>query len=94
MASKAGSLAVHINPDSEIGDIEPEDMEFLLEFNDAVALCLVMGWAWADIPVTMDGIKDLPASAYDAIVRHGQQNLARLMPNFSVDPDPKAPTES
>lgn len=70
-----------------------EELSFLLDFNDAVAICLVMGWSW-DAPVTIEGLMELPAHAYDHIVRHGQANMARLLPNFTVDPDPKAPTEN
>jgi hypothetical protein len=35
-------------------------------------------------------LHELPGSAYDKIVAHGQSLVSRLLPNFSVDPDPKA----
>lgn len=94
MASKAASLASVLQTKSDEEAAEAvNDLEFLLEFNDAVAICLVMGWSW-DVPVTADGLLDLPAAAYDNIVKHGQAHMSRLLPNFSVDPDPKAPTEN
>lgn len=94
MAARAASLAQQVQKmsDEEVA-VQGDDLEFLLEFNDAVAICLVMGWSW-DNPVNTEGLIDLPAAAYDVIVKHGQTNVARLLPNFSVDPDPKALTEN
>lgn len=78
---------------AETVSMTEDDMGFMLSFNDAVAVCLIMGWSW-EYPVSEDGLQELPASAYDAIVRHSQTMVSRLMPNFSVDPDPKALTEN
>jgi len=91
MSSRASKVAGRL--EGENPDLQTEDLEFLLEFNDAISICLVMGWSW-DNPVTIEGLLDLPASVYDFIVRHGQANVANLLPNFEVDPDPKAPTEN
>lgn len=68
----------------------PDDMAFVNQFNDAVAICLVAQWSWTDVPVSIEGLLELPIRAYEAIVQHGQKQVAALMPNFSVDPDPKA----
>ena len=92
MSSRAAKIAGKFEAD-EPTDVEEAELQFLLEFNDAVSICLVMGWSF-DAPVTVEGLLELPASAYDFIVRHGQANIARLLPNFQVDPDPKAPTEN
>ena len=98
MAGKAANIANRMNAEgldeSETLSIEEDDLRFLLEFNDAVAICLVMGWSWTEIPVTSDGLLDLPASAYDHVVRHGQAQVSRLLPNFGVDPDPKVTTDN
>ena len=92
MSSRAAKVAGKFEGD-EPTEVDEAELQFLLEFNDAVSICLVMGWSF-DAPVTIEGLLELPASAYDFIVRHGQANIARLLPNFQVDPDPKAPTEN
>ena len=85
-----------------LGDVDPsemseQDMEgmtsFMSEFNDAIAICLISQWSF-DIPVTKDGLLDLPASIYDEIIRHCTPLVSRLMPSFGVDPNPKVPTEN
>lgn len=100
MAGRVGGIAsklVGIQGDAaELASVEvsEDDMRFMLDFNDAVALCLVMSWAWSDIPVTADGLLDLPAVVYDEIINYSQGQVSRLLPNFAVDPDPKAPIGS
>lgn len=95
MAGKAAAIAQRMGgdslPEGQVVEIATDDMQFLLEFNDAVAMCLVMGWSF-DCPVTSDGLLDVPAAAYDEIIRHGQALVVRLLPNFAIDPDPKVPT--
>jgi hypothetical protein len=78
---------------AEMNEDELESMtDFMSAFNDSVALALVSAWSF-DAPVTKDGLLDLPASAYDEIVKHCTPLVSRLMPNFGVDTDPKAPTD-
>lgn len=67
--------------------------DFMSAFNDAVAIALISNWSF-EFPVALDSLLDLPASAYDEIVRHCTPLATRLMPKFGVDPDPKATTES
>lgn len=93
MSGRAAKIAGRLEGDDAVDKVEEDDLQFLLEFNDAVALCLVMGWSW-EHPITPEGLLELPASAYDHIVRYGQSMITRLLPNFQVDPDPKAPTEN
>lgn len=97
MSGRAGTVATRlsaVSAEEAAAEVSEEDMRFLLDFNDAIAVCLVMGWSWSDIPVTVDGLLDLPAVVYDEITRYSQGQVTRLLPNFAVDPDPKAPTES
>lgn len=91
MSGRAAQIAGRL--EGEATQVEQADLEFLLEFNDAISICLVMGWSY-DTPVDIGGLLELPAHTYDFIVRHGQANIARLLPNFQVDPDPKAPTDN
>lgn len=90
MSGRAAKIANNLEGETDY--VDTEDLQFLLEFNDAISICLVMGWSW-DVPVDVTGLLELPASVYDFIVRHGQSNVSRLLPNFQVDPDPKALTE-
>lgn len=69
------------------------DVEFFTMFNDAVALCLITQWSFPH-PLTTDGLQDLPGNVYDEIIKYVQPLTPRLMPNFGVDPSPKAPTEN
>lgn len=92
LASQAPAVAARVNGDSETS-INEADMGFLLGFNDAVAMCLVMGWSWEQ-PVSVDGLQDLPGRVYDEIIKHCQDLVPRLLPSFAVDVDPKAPTGS
>lgn len=91
LATKASGMTERVGPDAV--NVQADDLEFLLEFNDAVAMCLVVGWSFPE-PISIEGLQNLPGKVYDEIVKHGQANVARLLPNFSVDPDPKAPGES
>ena len=90
MAPRASNISNRLNNDEVV---EVGDMEFLLEFNDAIAICLVNAWSY-DAEVTAEGLLDLPAPAYDSVIRHGQANIKRLLPDFAVDPDPKVITEN
>ena len=93
MSSQAGSVASKVNED-DASVLEESDVDFLFRFNDAVALCLVVDWSWVDFPVSQDGLLDLPGVAYDALIKYSQSKVKDLLPNFSVDADPKALTES
>lgn len=90
MSGQAASVAGRLSDDDTP---EASDVEFVLGFNDAICMCLVMGWSW-DFPVSSDGLLDLPGPAYDALVKHAQSQLGRLIPSFAVDPNPKVPTET
>ena len=70
-------------------------MEFMTEFNDAVAYALINTWSF-DFPVSKDNLLNLPGAVYDAIVKHCSPLAKRLMPSFSADGamDPKADTEN
>jgi len=91
LASQAPSVAARVG--SGETDIDENDMSFLLGFNDAVAMCLIMGWSWEQ-PISVEGLQDLPGRVYDEIVKYCQVLVPRLLPSFAVDTDPKALTES
>ena len=65
----------------------------LYSFNDLVAVALISAWSW-DVPVTVDGLLDLAASDYDAILKLTAPLVSDLMPSFEPDPEnPESPTE-
>jgi len=79
------------------GSTSVDEAEFnaLYAFNDLVAIALIQEWSW-DVPVTIDGLLDLPASDYDAILKITAPLVPELMPSFSPDGanDPESPTVS
>jgi hypothetical protein len=79
------------NLNGEVGITETE-AEFISEFNDILILALVKEWSY-EHPITSEGLLELGGRDYDAIFRECNGLLGRLMPNFEVDPDPKATTE-
>lgn len=90
LSSNTGALQERLASNE---DVAISDVEFFTAFNDAVALCLITQWSFAN-PLTTDGLQDLPGNVYDEIIKHVQPLTPRLMPNFGVDPSPKAPTEN
>jgi hypothetical protein len=86
LASRASNLNI------QEGDTPSnDDMQFYMDFNDAVAMCLIEQWGW-DYPVTLEGLQSLPGRVYDEIIKYTQGMVMRLLPSFAVDTDPKAPT--
>lgn len=86
-----GAQLATLGERAEAGQVTAEDMELLSQMNDAIAVCLIVSWSW-DAPITVEGLQELPVSAYDEIVKYGQTVVERLLPNFTVNPDPKVPT--
>ena len=72
---------------------ESNDIEFIEDFNDNLALALVKEWSF-EFPISKDGLLDLPGPVYDEIQKLCAPLVRRLMPNFGVDPDPKVTTEN
>lgn len=93
LAPSASKVVRVENDEPVVNDLDDAGMDFLFEFNDAVALCLVSNWSWPH-KVCREGLQELPGNVYDAIVQYCSPLVPRLMPNFAVDPDPKAPIES
>ena len=90
MAPAASKVVTIKDGEALVGDLDESGMDFLFEFNDAIAMCLITAWSWSD-PVSLDSLRELPGSVYDEIIRYCSPLMPRLMPDFGVDPDPKAP---
>lgn len=98
--AKATSMrraAEKVQSEAEVGDdISEEEFLSLYEFNDLVAVALVKEWSWG-FPVSLEGLLDLPAQDYDAVLRLTAPLVTDLMPKFEPDTesnDPESPTES
>ena len=74
-------------------EASPEAVRFFNEFNDLLAVALVEEWSF-DAPITVEGLLELPGRTYDDVRRLVTPFLGELIPDFGVDPDPKATTGS
>jgi len=91
---KAGEFADEdLDSDTLDSALAARTMDFYSTFNDLLALALVSEWSFAS-PVTLEALVDLPARTYDDIRKAIAPFIKDMMPDFSVDIDPKAPTVS
>lgn len=65
--------------------------ELLDEIADAVIVALVESWSF-DLPITLDGLLDLPGAAYDELKAITGKSITALLPNFTPNADPDSPT--
>lgn len=96
-ATSMRKAAEKVQSESQDGD-EISESEFLAlyEFNDLVAIALIKEWSW-DLPISLEGLLDLPAKDYDQVLKLTAPLVTELMPKFEPDPentDPESPTES
>jgi hypothetical protein len=73
--------------------ISEETMRFFSEFNDLVAIAMIEKWSF-EFPVSLDGLLDLPSKTYDDVRKTVTPFVNELIPDFGVDPDPKATTDN
>jgi hypothetical protein len=78
--------------DLDEADFTGADMNQLQVLNDLAAVALVKTWSF-DSSISLEGLLELPSGAYDELLASVAPKVADLMPNFGVNPDPKAPTE-
>jgi hypothetical protein len=77
--------------DSE--NLSPETMSFFSDFNDLLAIAMISEWSFGDA-ITTDSLQDLPSRTYDEIRNLVAPLITKLIPDFGVDVDPKAITET
>lgn len=66
----------------------------LEEIQDLLVVAAVRGWSYDAIPVTVDGLLDLPGQALDALRAAVAPYQGALNPNLTEPtPDPASPTE-
>lgn len=68
-----------------------DDYELLDQLNDALVVALVEVWPY-NVPVTLDGLLDIPGEAYDALKVEASKHVSDLMPSFAVSPSEESPT--
>jgi hypothetical protein len=73
-------------------DMDSDTIKFFSEFNDLLAIAMISEWSF-DLPVTLDGLLDLPIKAYDDVRNAVAPFIDKLIPDFGVDVNPKAITE-
>jgi hypothetical protein len=84
--SEAEQLQVAAGMGSAFDDLEA--------IQDLLAVAAVRGWSFDAIPVSVDGLLDLPGPALDALRAAVAPYQGALNPNLSEpSPDPASPTE-
>jgi hypothetical protein len=82
---------------NDLASVDPavvaQFMQYSAKFNDKAILALVKEWSFPD-PVSEESIMDLPAGVFDEIQTAIAPFISELLPNFGVDPDPKATTDN
>jgi len=79
--------------DDDSDAFSEDEFNALYSFNDLVAVALIREWSW-DQPVSVDGLLDLDAVDYDAILKLTAPLVSEMMPSFEPDPEnPDSPTE-
>ena len=73
--------------------VDNEILSFWNEYNDLLAIAMIQTWSF-DMPISLDGLLDLPAKSYDDVQKIVAPFITELMPDFGATPDPKATTES
>lgn len=60
--------------------------DVLEEVQDLLVVAAVMGWSW-EVPITQDGVLDLPTPALDALRKAVSPYQKALNPNFQPTPE-------
>lgn len=62
------------------------------ELNDLVIVARVAAWSF-DLPISVDGVLDLPGNAYEVLQEKTVENVLDMIPNFGQSTDPESPTK-
>jgi hypothetical protein len=65
--------------------------ELIDGLDDALMLALVEAWSY-EVPVTLDGLLELPSKAIDTLKRKCRELGPKMMTNFEPTLDPASPT--
>jgi hypothetical protein len=79
--------------DGENGEgLTVEALDGMSDLNDAICLALVDSWSY-DLPVTADGLLDLPGAVYDSLREQASKFTTALLPDFTPTTDGDSPSE-
>jgi hypothetical protein len=79
--------------DAESGEgLTVEALDGMSDLNDAIVLALVAEWSF-DLPITADGLLDLPGAVYDSLREQTAKFTTALLPDFSPSTDDESPSE-
>lgn len=70
-----------------------DSVRLMMRAEYAVIAALVVEWSF-DLPISIDGVMDLPGRAYKALKDATDGKMTELLPNFGVDPTPDSPTDA
>lgn len=76
-------------PDPRAMNGEQTELQFAMF--DKLVLCFVKAWS-LDAPIDLETVQDLDGDTKDVLVKTCLPLLVEMMPDYSPDPDPKAPT--
>jgi len=80
--AKAAQVAQSLNPDT---------LDLYSNLNDLLIVARVSEWSY-DLPITLDGVLDLPSNAYEVLQEVTAQDILEMMPNFTASADNDSPT--
>jgi len=81
--AKAAQVAQSLNPDT---------LDLYSNLNDLLIVARVSEWSY-DLPITLDGVLDLPSNAYEVLQEVTAQGILEMMPNFTASADKDSPTQ-
>lgn len=81
------------NPQDFDGSELIEMIDYGQSYNDLCIVALVKQWSF-EFPISVEGIGNLGKKAYQDINNACAPFISALLPEFGVDPDPKAITEN
>lgn len=73
------------------GSFGPEHTALFDATLDLLVVALVKAWSF-DLPIDANSLQDLPVDCFDVLRKAVNEKGPALMPDLSVDPDPKAPS--
>jgi hypothetical protein len=79
---KAAQVAQSLNPDT---------LDLYSSLNDLLIVARVSEWSF-ELPITLDGVLDLPSSAYEILQEVTAKGITEMMPNFATSDDKDSPT--
>lgn len=77
----------------EDGAPPAESVRLMMRADYAVIAALVAEWSF-DLPITVDGVMDLPGRAYKALKDATAGKMTDLLPDFGVNPETDSPTDA